>query len=319
MRKIGLRLSLVLGVAMVLAACGSAGDGGGGGGGDGGGGGGVTGNERLGIVSFSEVDNLAFTLLDVDVEASFFATSEAVVDAFVALAPELPVGTCEVRTVDLDFGDGDDDFDFPEIPGDLSATFVSLDAGASLTVEAGSSAYTTLARQTISFGGQTFYAYDNGEDFDDDESAPPVPAGMELTIPGTTAGFPAMTVDLPDVRAMVLTAPGLTGSFSPAILVDTTTTFVWEPREAGEPASYVRIFAAPSVPTVSSTYVECNVPDTGTFSFSAETRAELGAGFEATLWDFARVVRDVQVDAASGATVILDVERGVSSLGGIGF
>lgn len=312
--------SVLVGVlvgVLVLAACG----GGTGVGGDtgGGGGGGTVGSARLGIVDFAEVVNRAFDdFVDVDLEASFFATSAAFVDGYVALDPEIPVGTCEVVTLTLDWDD--DDFGFPEVPGEVSATLTSVNAGPAVSVRAAGGVYTTAERFDISFGGQTFYAYDNGEDFDDDVSAPPFPTGpLALEIPGAAGGFPGMTVAIPSVRAMVLTAPALTGTLSPAILVDATTTFEWEPRATGEPASYVRIFAAPAIPLVGSTYVECNVPDTGTFAFSAETQIELGAGFSGTLWDFSRVVRHVHVDTSSGGTVVLNVERGVSSLGGIGF
>jgi len=302
--------------ALVLVGCG----GGTGGGGDngGGGGGGTVGAARLGIVDFAEVVNRAFgDTVDVDLEASFFATSAAFVEAYVALEPEIPIGTCEVVTLTLDW---DDDFALPEIPGEVSATLTSVNAGPAVNVRAGSDVYTTAERFEVFFGGQTFFAYDNGEDFDDDVSAPAFPAGaLTLVIPGAAGGFPSMTVGVPSVRAMVLTTPVLTGDLSPAILVGTATTFEWEPREAGEPASYVRIFAAPALPMVGSKFVECNVPDTGTFAFSAETQIELGAEFSGTLWDFARVVRHVHVDASSGGTVVLNVERGVSSLGGLGF
>ncbi len=203
--------------------------------------------------------------------------------------------------------------DFAEVVNRAFGDTVDVDLEASFFAA-------TAERFDVSFGGLTFFAYDNGEGFDDDGSAPPFPAGsLTLEIPGAAGGYPGMTVAIPSVRAMVLTAPALTGAFSAAILVDATTAFEWEPRAAAEPASYVTFFAAPAFPMVGGEVVECYVPDTGTFAFSAETQVELGAKFSGTLWDFARVVRHVHVDASSGGTIVLTVERGASSLGGLGF
>lgn len=312
MRKDGLRLSLALGVALLLAACGSAGDGGGGGGGDGGDGGGDGGGGavvRLGFVDFSEYVDKTFAddLRDVDIEASFVATSEDIADALAAAGPDVPVGTCVVGDLD-----DDADFELPEIPGGLTGTFTSLDAGASLEVLDGDAVYVTAEKFEIPVGGDTFFAYDGT--VDEENSAPAPPAGLVLDVPGSADGFPAASVELPHVAAMNLTSPARTGAVLFSLPVGPTTAFAWDAPASGDPESIVELFVAPAdLLTGGTIYVACSAPDDGGFEFPAATQAELGVGYAGVLWDFKRVARQ-QVDVGADAAVLLKVERGIGTV-----
>lgn len=313
------RIVLVVLLALVVAACGAGAGGGGGngggddtgGGGDGGGdggGGGTVGSALVGFVTLSESISVGFgNTRDVDVDAVFFATSQAVVDAFVAAGPSPAVGTCFVTTSSspIDFDDG---FEVPTVPPDVDGTLAFVDAGEELTLAAGSTAYTVLGRR--SFGSVIVYE----DAFDDDEDAPAPPAGLVLTVPGATGGFPAGTVAIADVAAMSLTSPAVTGDpLLPSIPVTADTVFTWAPPPAGAPNSHVSLFASqvsvdPGSFQAFYRYVECTAADNGSFEFPAATKTALGASFDGNLIEFKRVAREVKVVA--GANVIVEVERG---------
>ncbi len=313
MRKDWVRLLGALSLSIALVSCGAAnsggGGGGGGGGGDDGGGGGDT-VVQLGFVDFSEAVDRTFdpNFRDVDIEASFFATSVEIADALKAVGPEVPVGTCVVG--DLDIGG---DFELPEIPDGLTGTFTSLDAGASLEVRDGVAVYVTAEKFEVPFDGTTFFAYDGT--VDEEDSAPAPPSGLVLDVPGASDGFPAASIDLPHLAAMNLTSPARTGTFTFSYPVDATTAFAWDAPPSGDPDSIVELFVAPAdLLAGGATYVACSAPDDGDFAFPAETQAELGVDFAGVLWEFKRVARQ-QVDVGADAAVLLKVERGISSVG----
>ena len=311
------RIVLVVLLALVVAACGAGAGGGGGngggddtgGGGDGGGdggGGGTVGSALVGFVTLSESISVGFgNTRDVDVDAVFFATSQAVVDAVVAAGPSPAVGACFVTTSssEVDFGGG---FEIPTVPPSVDGTLTFVDAGESLTLGA-ETEYTVLDRRSIG----TVIVYDDA--FDDDVDAPAPPAGLILTIPGATGGFPAGTVAIADVAAMSLTSPAAIGDPTlPSIPVTAETVFTWAPPPAGAPTSHVSLFAGQlsfdSSFQAFYRYVECTAPDNGSFEFPAATKTILDESFNGNLIEFKRVAREVKTVA--GATVIVEVERG---------
>lgn len=313
MRKVWVRMLGAISLSIALVSCGAADGGGGGdGGGDEGGGGGDT-VVQLGFVDFSEAVDTTFdpNFRDVDIEASFVATSVEIADALEEVGPDVPVGTCVVGELDLG-----GDFELPEIPDGLTGVFVSLDAGAALEVRDGAAVYVTAEKFEVPFDGTTFFAYDGT--VDEVDSAPAPPSGLVLDVPGSSDGFPAASIDLPHLAAMNLTSPARTGTVSFSYPVDATTAFAWDAPALGDPDSIVELFVAPAdLLSGGTTYVACSAPDDGDFVFPAETQSELGAGYAGVLWEFKRVARQ-QVDVGADAAVLLKIERGISNVG-LGF
>jgi hypothetical protein len=282
----------------------------------------TAGSSRLGVVDLTEVESSGLggsTSFDVDLEASFFATSSAFVDAYVAQEPEIPLGTCKIGSKLEDLDSENDGFALPVIPGVVRATLTSLDAGTTVNVKTGDTDYKIATRKTIEFGGQVNFAYSGASDGvgDAETSDAPIPdEKLTLRIPGSSGGFPGLTVDFPSVPPVKISSPALVKEVD--LVEDGTdlslfirpvtvgTIFRWEPRKESDPSSYIRIFATR---LFIDKYIECNVPDSGSF-FLPDTIDFSGT---LALWDFSRIARYVYVDPTTGATVVINTERGVST------
>jgi hypothetical protein len=288
----------------------------------------TAGSSRLGIVNLTEVDSSGplglTTFIDVDLAANFFATSNAFVDAYLTLEPEIPIGTCKVGKLLEDLDSEGGSFRLPVIPGVVSETLTSIDAGLSVNLKTGDTDYKIATRREIAFLGKTSYTYSGDTDGLDDENAQdnPIPDGdLTLRVAGAPNGFPSLTVEIPGAPTMTIIEPALVKEkelivdgidLSPYIRpVTADTTFTWEPRKSSDPPSYVRIFA--SRPLSSEIYVECNVPDTGSFVFPDTIKKDL-VGFPGALSDFSRIARHVYFDPSLNTTIIINTERGKSNV-----
>ena len=129
----------------------------------------------------------------------------------------------------------------------------SLDAGASLSVKQGDSVYLELTKQgtnPISYVGSTPASLPDAE--------------LTLDIPG--AEFPAMSASFGNVARFELTGP----TDKSAMTRDTT--FTWTSSSAG-----VVLLTMSQSDATGSVNVFCFAADDGSFSFSAQTKAELDA------------------------------------------
>lgn len=153
------------------------------------------------------------------------------------------------------------------VPGVDFPDPITLDAGNALTLTANGSTYATLSKDEFSFGGTTFISYG------DDDIDQALPAGLTLDIPGAAGGFPSFSnVSMGTTQSIDLTSPSNPGSITP------NTTFTW--NGAGS-SSLVTISASALDPTnpLATISLSCLAIDDGSFSFSNQTRAEMGADF----------------------------------------
>lgn len=150
---------------------------------------------------------------------------------------------------------------FDEPPPTEEPEVTSLDAGAEITATSGGATYAVLTR--TEFDGT--FTYSN----DPNQNLPPLPqTAVSVTVPG--AAFPAFTADAPVAgAALSFTSPADPGAISPE------STFSWTPAPVANASTSVSFLAQQSLDAMTSVSVSCSLVDDGTFSFSAETRADM--------------------------------------------
>ncbi len=217
----------------------------------------------------------SFYRLDTGVSASFMQTM---------LSGESTM--CQVQD------DGVIDFEeisagyLPTVPG-VGKTAVS--AGDSIVLSTATGTYATLEEQPAA--GFLFYDLPDRAMLMEG----PVPEGLTVDVPGSTE-IPAFTaIDVPAITTLSGVGYGVGSSAGDSISTDTQ--FTWE--SSSDPAALIRIF----VTTAGGFFLEdgvtvtCVAPDTGSFSFPADTRAQLGSDFVGGPPLMSRiVVNPVQVD-----------------------
>lgn len=159
-------------------------------------------------------------------------------------------------------------------PPEKFGQFVTVSAGESIEFLKSDG---TPFWELLEYSDTNFSRYSHDPDpFDDQQfgGADVIPQNMTANIPGNT--FPAYsTVDIPNIATLITTKPT---QGSP---IDANTQFEW--NASNRPGASLRIIATDRDKTV-----ECMVIDDGNFSFSAETKMELGPDFSATEFLLAR-------------------------------
>lgn len=236
-------------------------------------------------------------------EASYPTLSATVVGSgiFLDLDPGLPasylddpyagaIGSCRVVILD-DIPERHDPL--PPLPEE--STFVTLDAGEALSVEATgqNGPYALLVRQEVPIHDATLLAYET-----DGAIQGGLPESLELSVPG--AEFPEFVAEpFPMVEPFELTAPQ--GSGNVDVTVDTT--FAWEP--AGAENAVVELLVW-SFDDAILTIVRCVASDDeGEFDIPPDTVNELGAEFEGQLVSAGRSLVRTVLDSDEGSALIL--------------
>jgi hypothetical protein len=143
-------------------------------------------------------------------------------------------------------------------PGEDDRSTLALDAGVELVVQKSSATLSTL---TLSSQLQT----PRTKEYLGSLAAQADTSGSTLDIPGSTGGFPKMTVTLP--------AEPVAYTFGPQTEVTKDTVFEWtSPR-----LDSVLIFVVASGTSPNTVYAECFAKDDGSFTFSANMKAALDA------------------------------------------
>ncbi|ASJ75853.1 hypothetical protein [Granulosicoccus antarcticus] len=218
-----------------------------------------------------------------DLVASFYRLDSGVSASFLSSMLSGESAMCQVQD------DGVIDFEeisagfVPTVPG-VGKTAVS--AGEAIVLSSPAGTYATLEEQPTA--GFLFYDLPNMSMLMDG----PVPEGLTVDVPGS-AEIPAF------VAAEVPTITTLSGAaFGSGNTISANTQFTWEP--SSDPTALIRIFAT----TAGGFFLEdgvtvtCVTPDTGSFNFPADTRAQLGADFSGSAPLMSRiVVNPVQVDS----------------------
>jgi len=150
-----------------------------------------------------------------------------------------------------------------EPPTGEPAPAESLDAGEQITATSGGETYAVLEKTEE--GGGVFYT----SNFE--QNLPPLPsAAFSVEVPG--AAFPAFSADAPGAgAALAFTSPEDLTSITPA------STFSWAATPVAGASTYVTLFAAQGLEGDDGVSVLCVLEDDGSFSFSAETQAEMQA------------------------------------------
>jgi hypothetical protein len=206
----------------------------------------------------------------VDGTGLFIETEEALPDWFLADPFDPVVGTCEVVT----FGELEDEF-FALPTWDIQAT--TSDAGEQLTLTtADGETFAVMLRDEVVVDGETWYVYG----LDDVENVQgPLPGDLRVSVPG--AEFPAFdSVAFPTTTTFALTAP----AFVDVGTITGATEFAWEAAQSAAGTRSIVVLQMVTGDPEAPSFVTCYAPDAdGTFTFPAETVAELPAGFEAQL------------------------------------
>ncbi len=171
----------------------------------------------------------------------------------------------------------------PSVPG-INATAVS--AGEALVLSGPDGTYATLEEQPA--GGFLFYDLPSMSMLMDG----PVPTGLLLDVPGS-AEIPAIVeAAVPEVTTLA------NAEFGGENTVSSSSTFTWDASD--DPGAMIRIFTS----TAGGFFLEdgvtvsCVAPDTGSFTFPADVRRDLGADFIGSAPLMSRiVVNPVQVDS----------------------
>lgn len=189
----------------------------------------------------------------------YFAKYSSGFDLDLAVASFEPArDTCTVTTVGFDVDP--DDYLTPDFDSTVAAETVS--AGDVLTLMSGAGSYIELVRETAL--GLTFYS-SSPETVDG-----PIPAQLTLNIPGDE--FPAFSnISMPVVQTLLMTAPTSTSSITP------TTNITWIAGSNPDALLDISVFKINANSTFTS--VDCIASDDGSFSFPAQTQAEMGSDF----------------------------------------
>jgi len=301
---------LALGIATSLAACGGSGGGSSGpganvGNGDDGGtgGGGVTGNGAPGTSpALIEGDITRYGVVTVADEAG--EASDAIA-AFNRVTPGVgarafgsaadPAGApC---TVVPSASGGNDLLLVGYAPSARGARSSSIVAGDTVTLSSDAGTWTTLSADDA--GAVAFY------DGAVPDGAVPAMLQADVSAAADAEGFPAFAMaGLPQVAPLTGFGP------SPAGAIDAGTTFGWDTDT--DSGAQVRIVATTGFfgDQENGKRVSCLVPDTGSFAFPADVRAELGPDFQGELFLSSRVSIDTVQD---GDTLLFLVRESFSA------
>ncbi|MGQ7843049.1 hypothetical protein ACUNV4_01135 [Granulosicoccus sp. 3-233] len=218
-----------------------------------------------------------------DLVGSFHRLSSGVSEDFMRTMLSGDTAMCQVQD------DGVIDFEeisaafVPTVPG-IGKSGVS--AGSAIVLTSPDGTYATLEEQPAA--GFLFY------DLPDMTMlmAGSVPAGLQVDVPGSSE-IPAFAgAAVPDITTLE------NAEFGGGDGISGSTTFTWDASD--DPGAMIRIFSS----TAGGFFLEdgvtvtCVTPDTGSFSFPADVRAELGNDFAGSAPLMSRiVVNPVQVDS----------------------
>lgn len=171
----------------------------------------------------------------------------------------------------------------PTVPG-IAKTGVS--AGESITITGDAGTYATLQEQPAA--GFLFYDLPNMAMLMDG----PVPSQLAVDVPGSSE-IPAIAdAAVPDITTLT------NAEFGGGDTISAGTQFTWDASD--QPGAMIRLFSS----TAGGFFLEdgvtvtCVTPDTGSFSFPASVRAQLGSDFTGSAPLMSRIaVNTVQVES----------------------
>lgn len=206
---------------------------------------GGSGTSKIGLVNLSESGGVGLA------SASFFGIAQTQPQPPSSLYPG--IGTCTVsKTSTIPIP--------PSLPSPIAGLNpISLDAGPQLTVKTDPDTYALLQRQ-IEGSSISYLATNLG----------PLPATARVEITGAAGGFPALNAAMPSLPAEfdLSATPSLTE-------VNKDSLFSWTDPLGG--SAQMVLIGYQSVSDTEFIGFTCIAPDTGSFSFPAQTKAELDA------------------------------------------